>query len=176
MSEIWKPVPGHENRYEASSFGRVRSLVCRSGRRKKPLVLRPSVSKLGYLNLTIVRNGSKANSTVHIFVATAFLGPCPVGMEVNHKDGDKSNSCPDNLEYLTRGENIKHAYQTGLRKPLRSEDVHKAVLTWEKVRKIRSLFDTGEFSQSELATQFGVERTTIGQVVRHTTWRERSQG
>ena len=50
---------------------------------------------------------------VHSLVALAFIGPRPEGMEVNHKDCDKQNNALNNLEYVTHGENQRHAAQMG---------------------------------------------------------------
>ena len=41
-------------------------------------------------------------------------------LQVNHKDGNTLNNNADNLEWVTRSENINHAYSTGLNKKVRS--------------------------------------------------------
>lgn len=51
--------------------------------------------------------------SVHKLVARAFIGPCPKGKEVNHKDLNKLNPRADNLEYLTRPQNAIHAHRNG---------------------------------------------------------------
>lgn len=38
-------------------------------------------------------------------------GPIPKGVEVNHKDGDKTNNRLDNLELVTHAKNIEHSYR-----------------------------------------------------------------
>jgi len=51
---------------------------------------------------------------VHRLVATAFI-PNPDGKsDVNHKDGNKNNNSVDNLEWMTRTENLYHSLRTGL--------------------------------------------------------------
>lgn len=70
---------------------------------------------------------------MHRLVALAYLGnPTGNKIEVNHKDGVKSNNKLDNLEWVTRSENRKHAYRIGLRKPLPSSNIEKASLANNK--------------------------------------------
>lgn len=69
MSEIWKPVPGYESRYEVSSEGRVRSLAFNHevGRVE---FLRQNPSR-GYLGLFLYSPGSKKRFTTHRLVMMA---------------------------------------------------------------------------------------------------------
>ena len=58
------------------------------------------------------------NLLVHRLVAFAFLGPPPhkTAWEVHHRDGDPANNRVENLEYVTRSQNMLHAGTNPLRK------------------------------------------------------------
>jgi len=99
--EEWRPVI--RGLYEVSNCGHVR----RNGRLLRPrLTGKPSNA---YYTLGSSIDGRKRNFRVHRLVAEAFLGTCPCGMEVNHKDLNKFNNCIANLEYVTRSQNVRHA-------------------------------------------------------------------
>src|SRR4051794_37680931 len=106
QSDFWRTVPGFPN-YQVSRNGEVRSLV-----RNK--LLAQVKSKRGYLLVNLYRDGRPKNFLVHRLVVTAFLGAIPLGRQVNHRDGDKSNNCVENLEVVTQQENLRHAAETGL--------------------------------------------------------------
>lgn len=68
-------------------------------------------------NITLP-NGSKKRLYVHRLVAEAFLEK-PLDKnknQINHIDGDKSNNCVDNLEWVTAKENSEHCLQLELKK------------------------------------------------------------
>ncbi len=64
----------------------------------------------GYLRAKMNNKGVQ----VHQLVALFYLGKKPEGMCVNHKDGNKLNNKPSNLEYVTIAENIKHSVEHGM--------------------------------------------------------------
>ena len=98
--------------YEASNLGRVR--------RAKP-AKRTFVGKVlkqlqsgRYPHVILCFDAKiKKQCNVHRLIAEAFLGPCPDGMVVNHKDLNKSNASAENLEYVTPEENRAHAKTNG---------------------------------------------------------------
>jgi hypothetical protein len=69
-------------------------------------------SKNGYWYFVV----NKKIQSLHRAIALQHL-PIKEGMnDVNHIDGNKDNNHLSNLEWCTRSQNIKHAYDTNLRK------------------------------------------------------------
>jgi len=55
--------------------------------------------------------------SVHKLVASKFLGVCPDGCEISHKDGNKWNNHWSNLEYITHSANLKKSFSEHGRTP-----------------------------------------------------------
>jgi len=113
MSETWKDVVGYEGLYQVSDLGHVKSL--NYNHTMKPKVLCEKRHSSGYLTVVLCKDGQKRNHSIHILVAGAFIEnperlPC-----VNHIDGNKANNKVENLEWVTRSQNTRHAIRTGLR-------------------------------------------------------------
>lgn len=108
--ERWLPVVGYEGLYEVSDLGRVRSMA-RPGTRGG--VLRGNPGKYGHQTVCLSRGGDLAYLQVHRLVLEAFWGPCPVGHETRHLDGDATNNQLHNLRWGTPLENAEDRQQHG---------------------------------------------------------------
>ena len=75
-----------------------------------------------YKYVTLNKGKSQFTVAVHRLLAIHYI-PNPQGKEqVNHIDGNKYNNDLSNLEWVTRSENVKHAYDTGLKTGLFGEN------------------------------------------------------
>ena len=105
--EIWKPVDGFEGLYEISNLGRIKSLWF--GNEK---ILKPQKDRLGYLRVSLYRNGKVKHFLAHRLVAEAFIQN-PKGFEqVNHRDEVKTNNCISNLEWCNAKYNANYGSRT----------------------------------------------------------------
>lgn len=133
--EVWRDIAGYEGIYQVSNLGNVRSLdrwIKRITNKVVPnlvggyMVKGKNVAKTnngnGYF-IASLSNGGRKNHYVHRLVAEAFIDNPLHKLQVNHKDGNKSNNHKDNLEWVTGSENNKHAHKTGLQ-PHRSQLQH----------------------------------------------------
>lgn len=112
--EQWKDIPGFEDFYLASSFGRIMSIAPgRAKTRGRILSPRSDGKDNGYLTVCLYKGGKKYNKKVHRLVAETFLENVGEKKEVNHKDGNKRNNRLDNLEWVTAKENTRHAHAMG---------------------------------------------------------------
>lgn len=116
--ETWRPVVGFEGFYSVSDHGRVRRDI-RGKRTHAGRMISLVPTSAEYFNVTLTKpGGTRMCRYVHQLVANAFHGPCPPKHEVNHKDGNRVNNRPANLEYVTHSENVRHAiYVLGTAKP-----------------------------------------------------------
>lgn len=126
--EVWKDIKGFEKFYQVSNLGRVRSLdrvvEMSDGRRRKERgqILKPRVktNRGGYLSVVLRKAGTRKDFTVHQLVALAFVpNPDPETLtQINHKDEDKTNNKPSNLEWCTQEYN--NSYGTRLARAAKS--------------------------------------------------------
>ena len=119
MEEIWKDIEGYEGIYQVSNLGRVRSLDRyytkphpRNGVPtkyfKRGSIRTNHTLRNGYTNVMLKFEGGKKNFMVHRLVAKAFVPGYFEGADVNHKDCNRQNNHADNLEWMTRRDNLMY--------------------------------------------------------------------
>jgi hypothetical protein len=185
--EVWKDValePWGEF-YEVSNLGRVRS-KSRSYTAIHPMTKSPKVFYIkskylkshknngGYERITF---GSKRKHLfLHRLVLITFSElPFDETMEVNHKDGNKSNNKIHNLEWVTPKENIRHALDNKLivRKKGEFHPQSKKIMQIDKNSgEIIKLWDCVNSIQREL----NFHQSNVSEVARGNTKRKTAYG
>lgn len=108
--EQWVVIEEAPN-YLISNLGRVQNRM--TGR-----FLRSRIDG-GYPKVTLVCDGRYFSRFIHRLVAIAFVDGFAPDLFVNHIDGNKNNAKADNLEWVTRQQNLEHAMRTGLVRKLK---------------------------------------------------------
>jgi hypothetical protein len=110
MGERWLPVVGYEGKYLVSDQGRVKSLMTDKAKGGRVLKQR-TYSRYRYAGLWM--NGRLKQCRVHRLVLSAFVGPCPEGMEALHGEGGALDNRLANLRWGTRSENMREQVAAG---------------------------------------------------------------
>ena len=101
---VFKKIEGYDD-YLIRGNGDVYSL-----KGKKAKKLKPAGNGRGYLRVRLRKNNKTKDCYIHRLVAQAFI-PNPYGFsDVDHIDGNKKNNCIGNLQYLSRGDNVRKYY------------------------------------------------------------------
>ena len=136
MEEEWKPIERFNGEYMVSSHGRLRSL-----KRHKDRLMPMTIQERGYYAAMFHMKNKHICVKVHRLVAETFI-PNPDHLpEINHKDGNKLNNHVENLEWCTRSYNVKHSFDTGLKKPTTFTDEERKRISeavkahWRRLRK-----------------------------------------
>lgn len=176
MIEIWKKVDGYE--YEVSNLGSIRSLsrivLCRYGkfRTHKGRLLKPSLTKsTGYLHVKLCKDGKEKAISLHRVIATTFLPGYDSMFDVNHKNGIKTDNRVENLEWMTRQQNIQHSYDNGLQVSLKGTDHGNAILNDLSIMVIRDACSTKRYSQRSIALYFKISQQTVSDIYHKKIWR-----
>lgn len=172
--ELWRDIVGYEGLYMVSSLGRIKTLY-RKDRDKSETsaekFLKPFLTKEGYPRVGLNKNGSRKKFLVHRLVATAFVANKANYLEVNHKDANKQNNSAENLEWVTREQNIAHSFANNLVYRDKGTERYNHKLNEQKVREMRALFALGKHRISEIARMYDVNRKTAECAINRVTWK-----
>lgn len=135
--EIWRDILGYEGLYQVSNEGRVRSL--NYNKTKQIKIIKPFISRCGYLIVLFSMNGKRKHFQVHRLVAEAFI-PNPNNYpQVNHKDENPENNRVENLEWCDCFYNINYGKRTEkarkklLNHPQKSKQIYQYTIGGELV-------------------------------------------
>lgn len=167
MKEIWRPIPGYEGMYEASNLGNIRNvprvIIDKRGHRHpvKACVRTFHKTPTCQYYVIVLSSGDRQfhNHLVHRLIASAFLEDYSDKLEINHKDGNKLNNAVDNLEMVTRLENIRHSIDMGLKNDSGVNN-SRSVLSEAIVKKAR-IYKIWGLNINELARKHGVVPGTL---------------
>ena len=114
--EVWKDIPNFEGEYQASTFGRIRSLdvfkeyinfkgtYCRQ--RKKCKILKAYPQAGGYFTVTLYKDGLEEFWFVHRLLAITFLENPKGWKSVSFKDGNKNNVKLENIMWGRKSKRV----------------------------------------------------------------------
>lgn len=171
MIEIWKDIKGYEGIYQVSNFGRVRSLDRKvHNYTKKGRILKSFDNGRHYQYLSLSDGTNTRKHYVHILVANTFIDNPNRYEQVNHKDFNKTNNNVNNLEWVSRTQNVEHyrksaysrAVEEGRQSKIRTKFVKRVLMEKDKIINI---YKTGA-SIEETAIKAGVGRDFATDVLR----------
>lgn len=122
-AEEWKPIPGYEGIYDASSYGRIRSTPGKTTSNErfairvwKTRIIKPKTQnrKRKDERVSLWKDGIEKDYLVSRLVASAWYGMPDEGMTVNHINGNPMDNRPENLEWISLAENIQKGFMGGL--------------------------------------------------------------
>ena len=166
-TEIWKDIKQYNGKYQASDNGRIRNA--------KKKVLKTFIDKSGYLLVSLYKDGKNKTFRVHRIIYETFFGDIPNDFQINHKDFNRSNNKINNLEAVTREQNVKHSLHNTIRANAYDANGNRISKGNSKINKeiaeeIRTIYATEDVTYNDLAKAYGIKRSTVGDVITGKSW------
>jgi hypothetical protein len=177
FAEEWADIPGWEGAYQVSTYGGVRSVdrfITRNDGAVlfwKGQLMSSYTDQCGQIMVKLNRVNEVKTLKVSRLVAKAFLPNLSNKRDVHHKDGDKTNNRVDNLEWLTRQEHFRKDKLTGKFDSIRGSNGTRSRFSSEQIMDIRKLYESRQFTQTDIAKQYNCPSATISCIVNYKTWK-----
>lgn len=163
--EIWKAIKGYNGIYQASNFGRIRSVphttkdILGRVRNFDGKIKTLKKAKNGYLQVSLLKDKTVE---VHRLIAETFIPKKSKKLDVNHKNGIKTDNRVENLEWCSRSENILHSYNVLHRIPYWLNKKGKQFYKTKKVLQLKDNKVIASFDGTKEAAQaVGCHYTSI---------------
>lgn len=168
-TEDWRPVPGYEGFYEASDFGRIRSVRhwTRVGWRGG-IILAQFTDADGYYRVNLSREGAVRSKPVHALVLAAFRGEPPEGWQGCHGGEGRTDNRLANLYWGTAQVNSDDKYRDGTMAC--GERQGSSRLRTKDILAIRQRYASGE-GQEAIARDFGVSQAHVSRIILRQSWK-----
>jgi hypothetical protein len=171
VKEIWKFVPETNDKYKASTWGRVKSLdmLVFNGKvwyPKSGRILKATVD-VGRVLIGLGGKNGKLRPLSHVILRT-FVGPKPDGMEACHWDGNPKNNRLENLRWDTHKNNEADKIRHGTNNECGRNG--SAKITKIQARNVRELYMTGKYSYEGIEKETGINKGIIHTLVTGKCW------
>lgn len=159
--EIWREIPGYSGIYEASNYGRIRTVDGKttSSARFPKRVWKQRIIKQKVRN---GKNGRKdfmvtlwkerkpySHLVARLIAATFIKNNLNTTLTVNHKDGNPLNNHAENLEWLTKKQNIQYGFKTG-----QYSRIMKPITATNRDSEFDTIFATSYFEMDRQLNQY----------------------
>ena len=146
------PITNFDKRYKATASGKIWSNY-------KKDFMSASIDRYGYFHLKLINNLNIEKTVyIHRMIAITFLGEDYIKNTVNHKDGNKLNNNIENLEWMTKKENLEHAFENNLQKKILNmksfQDVYELYLEGKSIGELAEIFNCYEASIENAIIKF----------------------
>lgn len=130
---------------------------------KRNRYLKPTLRGNGYKAVILTDKEGEFNISLHQLVALNKFG-LYTKLIVNHRDGNKLNNDPENIELVTYKQNSKHAIEIGLKRENGGSTWWKSKLSKDDLNKIVQMQREG-VSQYQIAKNFNINQSNISRVL-----------
>lgn len=156
-----KEIKDYEN-YQADSNGFIVKPARiakdkRNGNYTKEIILKEHLTVNGYHQIQLWKNSKVVNKLVHVLVWETFKGMSkPKNMDIDHIDGNKNNNNIDNLELVSRKENMRRAINLRL---------ISSIIKEEDIIRCIELIKSG-MNMTKASKEIGISRDTLKRIRR----------
>lgn len=166
IEEEWKAIPDWDGYYEASTFGRIRSVdrvIVNSVGAKRfwPGIILKQNSNGRYLHVGLGRGGKLYTLLVHVLIATTFHEKSQEDFEVMHLNHNRLDNHYLNLKWGSHLQNMRDSTVYRNTKLLFGWQRPKCKYDKSVYKKVYELHNGGKLNNEQIGRAIGVSSGTV---------------